>query len=404
MKTRFRELWDQLRSGYWFLPTLISLLAVVLSFSCLALDERVRYKVLREQGWVYTGGPEGARSVLATIAGSIITVAATTFSITIAVLSMASAQFGPRLLRNFMRDRANQTVLGTFVGTFLYCLLVLRTVRGTDDNTYVPHLSVTIGTVLAIISIAALIFFIHHIAESIQVATVIGAVGKELDEAVRRLFPAGMGEAADTVQLPREEPQVIRATSAGYVQSIDGDSLLRSVKPLGAILRLQARPGDYVIQDAPLAHIWAPQEVKQMDSDSIRDSITLGLQRTPYQDADFAFLQLAELAVRALSPGINDPFTAVMCIDRISSALCLLAERCLPAAYRLDDEGQLRIVAQPYRYERLVSSAYSQILENGKAHTIVMERLRSQIDTVLGRVRHAEFRSALEAQRARLPV
>lgn len=403
MKAQLHEVWEKLRSSYWFLPTVMSLLAVVLSFGCLALDERIRYKVLREQGWIYSGGPQGARSVLATIAGSIITVAGTTFSITIAVLSMASAQFGPRLLRNFMRDRANQTVLGAFVATFLYCLLVLRTVRGTDDDTYVPHLSVTVGVFLAIISLSALIFFIHHISESIQVSNMIGAVGKELDEAVCRLFPTTMGEAAEPIRLPQQEPQVIVATATGYVQSIDEDSLLTVATRLTAILRLLARPGDYLIQDAPLVHIWTPKKIDKADLDSVRDSIALGLQRTPYQDAEFAFLQLVELAVRALSPGINDPFTAIMCIDRISAALCLLADRSLPSAHRLGEEGQVRVVAQPYRYEQLVRSAFSQILENGKSHTVITEHLRKQIDIVLERVRNEEFRSALEHQRARLP-
>ncbi|MEP6537252.1 MAG: DUF2254 domain-containing protein [Bryobacteraceae bacterium] len=403
MKARMRLIWETLRASYWFLPSLMSILAIVFSFVTLWLDETIRYKILQEQGWVYSGGPQGARAVLATIAGSIITVAGTTFSITIAVLSMASAQFGPRLLRNFMRDRGNQIVLGAFVATFLYCLLVLRTVRGTDQDTYVPHLSVTIGVLLAIGSLSALIFFIHHVAESIQVSNMIGKVGEELDDSVRRLFPAAIGDEADPVSLPQEEPQTIAAKSSGYIQDVDEDTLLSVAKRAGAILRLKARPGDYLIAGMPVAEMWTIGTIKEDDQASIRDSFSVGLQRTPYQDAECAFLQLVELAVRALSPGINDPFTAVMCIDRISSAFCLLADRSLPSPDRRDEEGRVRVVAQPYRYDQLVHSAFSQIIENGKSHTVIVERLLRQLDVILSRTNNVEFRSALEHEKEQLP-
>src|SRR5688572_28297158 len=150
MSRWLRARWDRLRSSYWFIPPVIAIAAIFLPLTGIETDRRFRYDVLREQGWVYTGGAEGARAVLSTIAGSIITVAGTTFSIIIAALSLASAQFGPRLLRNFMRDTGNQVVLGTFTSTFLYCLLVLRTVRGLDENTYVPHVSVTVAVLLAV--------------------------------------------------------------------------------------------------------------------------------------------------------------------------------------------------------------------------------------------------------------
>ncbi len=226
MKARARALWEKLRGSYWFLPTVLALLAVLLSFGCLALDERVQPTVLNFQGWVYSGGPEGARAVLATIAGSIITVAATTFSVTIAVLSMAAGQFGPGLLRNFLRDRPNQAVLGTFVATFLYCLLVLRTVRGTDQETYVPHLSVTVGVMLAIVCVGALIFFIHHTAESIQVSHMIDKIGWELDDAVRRLFPGEVAKDATAVDCPEGAPRSVLAKATGYIQEIDADTLV----------------------------------------------------------------------------------------------------------------------------------------------------------------------------------
>lgn len=400
MKARFRKVWETLHASYWFLPTLITVAAVALAYGCLALDQN-RTAVLKQFGWLYSGGPQGARSVLATIAGSIITVAATTFSVTIAVLSMAAGQFGPLLLRNFMRDRANQTVLGVFLATFLYCLLILRTVRGTDNDTYVPHLSVTIGVLLAIACQGELIFFIHHTGESIQVSHLIEVVGCELDAAVYRLFPEKLAEDRGPVDLPGNQPIPIPAKAVGYIQEIDLDRLVRDASRWKAVLQLHKRPGDYVVPGMTLAELWAPEGFRNQDA--IRGAFTLGPRRTPYQDAEFAFLQLVELAVRALSPGINDPFTAIMCINRISAALCFLAARSLPAANSRDRHGAVRVIANPYRYEQLVHAALSQIRENGQMHAIVVESLRSQIDLVLQRASRGELRMALEQERAQLP-
>ena len=399
-----RVIWERLRSSYWFLPTVMSIAAIGLSFGCLALDGHLRYKVLQEQGWVYGGGPQGARAVLATLAGSIITVAGTTFSVTIAVLSMASTQFGPRLVRNFMRDRANQVVLGIFMATFLYSLLVLRAVRGTDDDRYVPHLSVTVGVGLAIVSLGALIFFIHHVAESIQISNMIATVGGELDDAICRLFPTTREEAGQEQRRPRDHSAPVLAKSTGYLQDVDLDTLLQIGGRLQGVLYLKTRPGDYVIAGMPLLEAETASDLTEQDEAAIRASFTVGLQRTPDQDAEFAFLQLAELAVRALSPGINDPYTATMCVDRIAGALCLLADRSLPSAYRLDQEKELRVVAQPYSYRQLVEASFSQIRQYGKSQPMVVKHLRTQIGIVLLRARDAAFRMALEAEMKLLPA
>src|SRR5665811_2008020 len=186
---RILRFWESLRSGFWFLPSLMAAGAVGLAFGTVALDQAVPDKWLQNVGWVYAGGAEGASAVLQTIAGSMITIAGVVFSLTLVALSLASSQFGPGLLRNFMRDTATQLVLGTFVATFLYCLLVLRTIRRATDATFVPHLSVTIGVLFAIASLWVLIFFIHHVAVSIQADQLVARLGKELLESIDRLYP-----------------------------------------------------------------------------------------------------------------------------------------------------------------------------------------------------------------------
>lgn len=175
---RLANLWESLRTSYWFVPTLMTAGGVALSFASVHLDERVNYKWVRTVGWIWAGGAEGARQVLSTIAGSMITVAGVAFSITIVALTLASNQFGPRLLRNFVRDAGNQIVLGTFIATFVYCLLVLRTVRGEDDTEFVPYVSVTLGVAFALTSLGVLIYFIHHVAISIQAENLIASVAR----------------------------------------------------------------------------------------------------------------------------------------------------------------------------------------------------------------------------------
>jgi uncharacterized membrane protein len=233
---RLRAWWEYLRGTYWAVPSAMAMAAVVLSFGMIQLDEAVTAALLDRLSWVYTGGPEGARAVLSTIAGSMITVAGVTFSITIVALTLASQQFGPRLLRNFLRDLGNQIVLGTFVSTFLYCLLVLRTIRGTDDSEFVPHLAVTLGVVLAMLSLGVLIFFIHHVATSIQASRIIAKVASDLEVAANQLFPDRLGHAdtdvaeeadpAAIVSAGTGDSRTVHATMAGYVQAIDGERLM----------------------------------------------------------------------------------------------------------------------------------------------------------------------------------
>ena len=397
MKIWFRTKWDRLRSSYWFIPSMMAIAAVALSFASIEADTRFRDNMLREQGWVYTGGAEGARAVLSVIAGSIITVAGTTFSITIAALSLASAQFGPRLLRNFMRDTGNQVVLGTFTATFLYCLLVLRTVRGLEDNTYVPHLSVTLGVFLAVASLGVLIYFIHHVAESIQVSHIIDVVGNELDGSMRRLFPQRAGRPAQAAAaFPADTQTPILARTEGYVQAVDSDKLLSITARADVALDLIVRPGDYIIPGEAIAI--ASSDVGEARESDIRETITLGRIRTTHQDAVFAFLQLAEIAIRALSPGVNDPFTAITCIDRITGGMCILADRSLPDSARSGEDGVVRLITRPFDYADLVTAGYGHIRENATGQRQVSEHMRTQIRRVLHRARDERFRMALEKE------
>lgn len=393
---RLRALWERMRGTYWVVPSSMAVVSVVLSFVAIDIDETLTARYLSHLSWVYTGGAEGARAVLSTIAASMITVAGVAFSITIVALTLASQQFGPRLLRNFLRDRGNQFTLGTFIATFLYCLLVLRTVRGTDDDQFVPHLAVTVGVVLAMLSIGVLIFFIHHIATSIQASQVIANVAADLDEAIDRLFPDEIGhgpvtepgERVPATPVPAfENGHTVRATRSGYVQAVDSSRVLTCARENGLVIRIDARPGRFVRAGNPLASVVpTPEPAGDLD-DSLRDAFIIGADRTGTQDLGFFINQLVELAVRALSPGINDPATAQTCIDRLEQALCHLAGRQLPSPYRHDDEGELRIVAAPVTFGEMLDLALTEITRYGRSSVSVscrvLEALRDLAPCVL---------------------
>jgi uncharacterized membrane protein len=321
MKARLSNFWEALHSSFWFIPAVMTAGIICLSFTTIAFDAAVRERLLEKIELVWVGGADGARELLSAIAASMITVAGVVFSITIVVLTLASSQFGPRLLRSFMRDRGNQIVLGTFIATFTYCLLVLRSIRSDGRGDFVPYISVTLGIILALLSVAVLIYFIHHIAVMIQAPTVIAIVADELDQGIERLFPEKLGDRA--AQRVTADPLIpsdfesrakpIAATDDGYIQTIDSDGLLDIAKKKELLLRLNYRPGDFVVQGDSLLIVWPAERVQEETGKELNDAIIVGADRSPTQDLKFTIDQLVEVAVRALSTGINDPFTAINC-------------------------------------------------------------------------------------------
>lgn len=409
MYSTLRYHWEALRTSYWFLPAILGVSAIVLSFATVAIDHAIHEHSSWNVSWTYTGGPEGARAVLATIAGSMITVAGVVFSITIVALSLASAQFGPRLLRNFIRDRRNQFVLGTFTATFLYCLLVLRTVRGTDHEQFVPGISVSVGILLAVANLGVLIYFIHHVAVSIQATAVVQSVSDELRETIDRLWPEELGEepAPDDevapIPFPQAEAIAILANSSGYVDAIQDAPVLKLAKEHNLVIRLAYRPGHFAVRGTPLAWAWPADRVTDAIAKQLNQSFLLAAQRTPFQDVEFAIDQLVEVAVRALSPGVNDPFTALNCIDRLGEALCRLASRSSPSPLRYDDKHQLRVITYPADFRAVSNAAFNQIRQYGAGSAAVIICLLETIAIIVGFARRGDDRAAL-AQHAELVV
>ena len=383
LRTRLLATWDAVRSSYWFIPSVLSLGAIGLSFATTILDGAVGPEWIESVAWLYENKPDGARTLLSTIAGSMIGVAGVTFSITIASVVYASGQYGPRLLTNFMQDQGNQITLGTFIATFLYCLLVLRTIRAADEGAggdnpagdvigaFVPHIAIVTALVLALASIAVLIYFIHHIPESIHVSNVIAGVGTDLRKKVNTLFPERIGHAESTgealehpevaTELPEgfyENAEPVPADGSGYIQGIDAEALLELATEHDLVLRILRRPGDFVAEGDSLALASSiPDDVLT----HLRMAFAWGRQRTALQDVRFLIDELVEIAARALSPGVNDPFTAMSCVDWLGGALKDLADRDFPSAHRYSSDGRLRVVAQPTHYPEFVERVFGQL-------------------------------------------
>lgn len=403
MRDRLLNRWLRFRASFWFVPLAMTLSAVALSFAMVALDDAIDWTPSTDSPFGYAGRPDGARALLAAIAGSTITVAATAFSVTIAALVLASSQFGPRLIRNFIADTANQVVLGTFIGTFAYCLLVLRTVNGTEGEEFVPQVSITVGVGMALACIMVLIYFIHHVATSIQATSVITSVSHDLEKSIDRLYKvpnradetdAGAGGEND-FGLEEGEAEEVPATRGGYIQTVDLGRILALAVERELVIKLKYHAGRFVLQRGTIALVWPEDSVDDYVEREINGAFTLGASRTPTQDVEFAMDQLVEIAVRALSPGVNDPFTALTCVDRLGSALVRIVEREFPDPIRRDEEGELRVVAAFASFGSVVDAAFNQIRQYGHDSPAILMRLLETIAIVARRTENEEQRDVL---------
>lgn len=410
MRVWFSAVAERIRSSYWFVPAGMSVMATLLSSFMLHLDWHFVDQRPAETWWLYDGGAEGARVVLATIVTAMISVTSVVFSITIVALTLAAGQFGSRVLRSFMRDRGNQITLGTFIATFVYAMLVLRTVRGGEDSEFVPPLAMSVGILLVFFSVAVLIYFIHHVASSIQADSVVGSIADETAEAIEKLFPAAMGEEdPDNGSLATEkqggarpplcfgvEARPVRAAKGNHLQIIDQQRLMGLAAKGDLVIRLRVRSGDFVVQGGVIADVWKDGKIEIGLLEEIREVFVFGQSRSLQQDSEFGIFQLVEVAVRALSTGINDPFTAMNCVDRISSLLCRLSERAFPAAERYDDNGCLRVVAETSSFGGFVDSGFNQIRQNAGRSTAVLIRLLEGLESIGAQARTSQQRQVLE--------
>jgi len=332
---RTRATWLNVQASYWFIPSLLTISAFLLALATIFIDRHGGSEWLASLGWFEPARPEGARAQLTVIASAAIAVSSTVFAITISAVVYASGNYGPRLLTNFMNDRGNQVSLGIFIATFVYNLMVLRVVRNSgagpaspaEAAAFVPQVSMLVSTVSVVIAVAFLVYFLHHVPASIRINSVLGGIGRHLIRDIEKRFPLAGGHEEPA---PPPRGEAVTAADVGYIEIIDFGALDKAARDATAVLTLRVRTGDFVHPHLPMVEVAGARLTGEL-ADCIRDCFSLGDSRTPTQDLEFLIDELVEIALRALSPGINDPFTAITSIHWMGAAMAKLADRSLTA-------------------------------------------------------------------------
>jgi uncharacterized membrane protein len=395
--------WKELLATFWFLPVLIIAFSILLSIGLLYLDSLI---VISHEGWGRTflvHSSDSARSILSTISGAMMGVAGTVFSITLVALTLASSQFGPRLIKNFMYVRLNQVVLGSYISTYLYCLLVLNAIKDSDGYTFIPSISILAAILATIANIILLIIFIHQIAISIQADKVISDISGFISKQVETLFPEKMGdenESEESLDISAaisayEKCISIKSPANGYVQYIDSEALIEIITHNNSLLELHYRPGDYLVKGMEIGRLFSNESEENNEHKKILNRFIIGKTKTSQQDLEFSIDQMVEIAARALSPGINDPYTAITCIDNLTAVMSYLAQAKFPSKYRYDQEGNLRIIANTLDFEGVLDAAFNQIRQFSEGSTAVIIRLMEALITIHGFIKIERHQKAV---------
>jgi uncharacterized membrane protein len=380
---------DVLRTNLWLVPAIEVLGAVVLFAITYALDRAAYDGVFRVPGWAISGSADVARTVLTAIAAAVITVVGVVFSIVLVALTLTSTQFGPRMLRNFIRDRGTQVTLGTFVATFVYAVLTLGSVGQGGRGEFVPHISVTMTLVLMLADVAVLIFFLHHIAVQIQLPQVIADIASDLQKAIA--LQAGDDLAAQDAELAAVviasmdgRGGVVDAPRSGYLQYIEHETLVRVAAEGNAVVHVLYRPGHFIVQGHPYVRVW-PAAAAGKVADELAGAHVTGPYRTLAQDVSFGMDQLVEICIRALSAAVNDTFTALTCIDWIGDSLYKVTGRWQPTRVYRDGDGVVRVIATETTYARLVSRGFEKVRQAGRGMPAVMIRQLDALTRIMER-------------------
>lgn len=380
--------WSKLKSTFWFVPVWIIILGIALPFWLVYLDSMQTIDPKGPWKYLFPGSPDAAKNILTTIAGAMIGVAGTVFSITLVALTLASNQFGPRLIKNFMYDRINQTVLGTYVSLFIYCLIVLNTVKDTEEFEFIPIISVFFSLVMTLANIVLLIIFIHHVANSIQADNIIGKISKNLSKNLKTLYPEEIGLAADSnfdlekIRSTYSYNLPLKSNKEGYLQYVDAERLMDEVTDKDLFLELYFRPGDYVFPGKEMGKLYSYKRLSEEELKPIQNSFLTGKTRTSEQDAEHAIHQMVEIAARALSPGVNDPYTAIACIDNLSNTIAYLTTVKFPTPFRLGKNKRLRVYANALTFEGMMGAAFNAIRQYAKGNPPVIIHLMAAMATL----------------------
>jgi uncharacterized membrane protein len=384
---KLRALWTDVVDSLWFWPALLTSACAAAALLLVRYNDEVTEALgldPTEQWWLFGGSASGAMSVLEAIAASIMTVTGVVFSVTIIALQLSSNQYTPRVLRQFMANRTNQVTLGVFIGTFTYALLVLRTVRTESaGEEFIPALAVTGGVLLTLLAMGYLIFFINHVAHSLQAPIIIDSIAQDSLRIVREMYPDELRawsvperrEAEDVIPAAGHEAFQIRAAESGYVQAVERTGLLRLAARHDLLIRTEVQIGSHVLPGEVVMNVWSPRSLTLELESRLWNALVLGVERTPHQDLRHTITEMQEVAVKALSPAINDPTTAINVIHRLAQVLLDLAWRETGVAVDKDDSGTARVVIRRPDFEHMAGLAFDQIRHYGSENATVVTAL-----------------------------
>jgi uncharacterized membrane protein len=401
---RLRNVIVLLRSQLWIIPLVLSALALSLAYW--VLTSGASFLEVQDVGgfwWLYGGDASSARDLMSSLLSGLMTMTSLVVSVTFVILTLAANQLGPRLISTFMGDRQIQTVLGLFLGTILYVLVVLRSLDETLGVEGVPHVAVTIGSALTVICLFALLFYVHKIARAIIADSIVARVAGDLHNDIRSMLSAEPNETERAIpDLTRPRAGAVSLDNSGYIQVIDYDRLVTLACRADAIFAVKVRAGHFVLKNGEHVVVHAGRPLDDEAMQAIRAAFVVGQERNSAQDLEFGLRQLVEIALRALSPGINDPFTAIAVIDRIGAALEEIFMRSLQQAVWRDKEGKVRVIAQRSDVQGLTDAAFDAIRQAGQEIPAVLIRMADLLGQ-LAPVLHAdEAREAVSRQLGKL--
>jgi len=406
-----RYRWDRLKVSFWFVSALMALGAVLLAWAMYWLDGRIPNAALANSRFILSGTPGELRSALLGMAGTVLATAGVVFTLLTLPLSTVAAQYGSRLLRVFLGDRTTQFVLGMFVGTFVYCIAAALSIPSGDAGYESPQLTATLGVYLMLATFATLILLVQHISTMLQAPNIAAAAGAELRQVVSAELSSEV-TAGDDLQegsetrpasgaqdgssaLPETAGYAIRVRSTGYIQFIDPDILLTLAREENLVIRLLHKPGHYVQSGAAVALIWPAERVDEQVDKLIRRAFQVGNGRTPTQDLEYAVNQLTEMAVRAMSPAINDPFTAMTCLDHLGDGLAKFVRQGERGSYYTDRDGKLRLVLEPVTFAALLCAAFDMLRHASCDNASVLLHMLAVIDAIGQEAQAPEARQLL---------
>jgi uncharacterized membrane protein len=390
------------RRSIWVLPALVVAAGVVAAWVLVLTDPSISGLQSLAPS-LFTVSPDGARGVLTAIATSMLSVAGVVFSITIATLSLTSQQFTSRVLRTFVRDRGNQLVLGIFLSVFAYCLVVLRSVPSSASGSgSVPQLAVLVGVALAFVGVAFLIYFIDHVASSIQASTIISRIAEETIDVLGRRRRDSAGHVPEVLSFDVESSDgVVVAGGDGYVTAVDMRALGRVAARQGWRIRMAVKVGRFAARGDPLLCVRAD------DGGSVRlgaeevAGLRRGVEQTSsgeiHSDPSFGIRQLVDIALKALSPGVNDVTTALTCIDYLGAVLVIAGDHVRHDDVWRDEQDEPRVGVIGRGFDELLGEAMDQIRENGAGQVAALMRLMDVLERLAERAGTTARREELAA-------